>query len=399
MAELERLLGTLGVEVADSLVQRRPKVDPVSVIGKGKVTELEALVVATEVQGVVFDRLLSPAQVRHLEKALNVKVLDRTGVILDIFAQHARTREAAVAVELAQLRYLLPRLTGLWSHFSEQFGGLGTRGPGETQLETDKRLIRLRIHRLEQKLKDIDRARQTRAVEPRDFPIVAVVGYTNAGKSSLLRALSGRDIHVKDELFSTLDTLSRRVNLSPRHWAVFTDTVGFIDQLPTQLVPSFKSTLASAAEADLVLHVLDASDERADARQAVTQSILKDVGVDPARVVLVRNKADTLAEPPPAWSLNPENEVLVSALTGQGLDTLRALVEQKLFGGLGRYTVLLSPAEASHLGPLGRIGNVLKVQGTEAGGYELVVEEKAGDRVARYLADHKLTLLAGKTEA
>ncbi len=389
-AELGRLLDTLGVAVAETLTQRRPQVDPVSVVGKGKLEELKDLVAQHEVQGVVFDRLLSPAQVRHLEKALNVKVLDRTGVILDIFARHARTREAAVAVELAQLRYLLPRLTGQWSHFSEQFGGLGTRGPGETQLETDKRLIRDRIHKLEQRLKDIDRSRQVRVVDPRQEPVVAVVGYTNAGKSSLLRALSGRTVHVKDELFSTLDTLKRRVALGPKHTAVLTDTVGFIDQLPHELVPSFKTTLSAAAEADLVLHVLDASHEGFPRRKEVTEQILLDVGVARDRIIQVNNKADRLKDPPPEWSLGPA-EVLTSAVTGQGLDRLKTLLEERLFGHLGRYTVRLEPHQGHHLGALQRLGTVLSIEGTEQGGYDVFVEEKVGDRVAHYLAGEGLS--------
>lgn len=392
VAEIRRLLETLGVEVADTLVQRRPRLDPQSVVGKGKLDELVGLVEHHCVTGVVFDRLLTPAQVRHLEKVLNVKVLDRTGIILDIFASHARTREAAVAVELAQLRYMLPRLTGAWSHFSEQFGGVGTKGPGETQLETDKRLVRTRIHKLEQKLKEIEKSRAVRMKEPREWPLVAVVGYTNAGKSSLLRALCSQDVHAKDELFSTLDTLKRRVALSQNRWAVLTDTVGFIEQLPTELVPSFKSTLTAASGADLILHVVDASDPRSQRRQEVTEEILKEVGVDPSLIVLVHNKADLLEELPAKWMWKENQEVFVSAAEGLGMEDLKTLLTRRLFGQRGRYVITLGPAEAGHLGSLQKLGTMLDIQGTQEGGYRLLMEEKVGQKVAHFLAQKGLTV-------
>jgi GTP-binding protein HflX len=296
--ELARLSETSGLEVAGSIVQPvRENVHPATFIGSGKVIEVKALVDATVAQAVIFDDDLSPAQQRNLEKALGLKVIDRSQLILDIFAHRAQSLAGKLQVELAQLEYLRPRLTRQWTHLSRLGGGVGTRGPGETQLEVDRRRIRERIAMLRRRLQDVERTRalqrHERARVP--FPCVALVGYTNAGKSTLMNALTHAGVLVEDKLFATLDPTSRRLDLPDGSPVMLIDTVGFINKLPHQLVDAFKSTLEEVRTADLLLHVIDATHPHWEEQKTVVEQVLTDIGAGEKPTILVFNKLDRLS--------------------------------------------------------------------------------------------------------
>lgn len=292
MDELGLLLDTAGADVVTSVYQEREKPDIASAIGKGKVDEVKALVEEHGVQMVVFDDDLSPTQTRNLEEELKVKVLDRSGVILDIFASRARTVEARTQVELAQMEYLLPRLTRMWTHLSKQFGGIGTKGPGETQIETDRRILRNRIQRLKEKLSDIEINRAVQRKSREGIPRFALIGYTNAGKSTLMHSLTKADIHIENRLFATLDTTVRALDLPNGQRVLLSDTVGFIRKLPPQLVASFRSTLAETLEADVLIHVADVSHQNVKDHVAIVEDMIASLGVHDTPVILVFNKID-----------------------------------------------------------------------------------------------------------
>jgi GTP-binding protein HflX len=294
--ELALLADSAGARVVERLVQERSRIDPATFVGSGKVEELAWLVEERGAQLVVFDDDLSPVQVRNLERIVNRKIIDRSGVILDIFASRARTSEARTQVELAQLQYLLPRLTRQWTHLSKQYGGIGTKGPGETQIETDRRAIRTRISRLKEKLERIGREREVQRKGRERFPRVALVGYTNAGKSTVLNWFTGAGVLVEDRLFATLDSTVRLVTLARAHRVLLSDTVGFIRKLPHHLVASFRSTLAEAAEADLLLHVVDVSARNREEHMAVVRETLEEIGVHDRPAVTVFNKIDLLRD-------------------------------------------------------------------------------------------------------
>jgi GTP-binding protein HflX len=296
LQELERLADTAGAEVVDTLTQELEKPNPATALGTGKVQELKLLAMEHEATLVIFDDELSPAQVRNLEKALEIKVMDRSGLILDIFANHAKTVEAKTQVELAQLEYLLPRLTRMWTHLSKQYGGIGTKGPGETQIETDRRIIRERIQKLKAKLKDIDKQKDVRKKGRQNLPRFALVGYTNAGKSTLMNAISGSDVYVEDKLFATLDTTVRAFDLPSGLQGILSDTVGFIRKLPTHLIASFRSTLQEAADADVLLHVVDASHEGFRDQIMIVDQTLESLKISDKPTILVFNKIDVLEE-------------------------------------------------------------------------------------------------------
>ncbi len=295
LAELARLTDTAGGLVAGELVQRLDSPKPRYYLGKGKAGELAELVRDREADLVIFDDELTPAQCKNLEALCGVRVMDRAELILDIFATRARTYEARLQVELAQLQYLLPRLRRMWIHLSRIRGGIGFRGPGETQLETDRRLIGTRIAELRRKLKGVARAQATRRKRREGRFRAALVGYTNAGKSSVLQALSGTEQFVEDRLFATLDASTRLVPLDNGHEALVTDTVGFIRKLPHHLIASFRSTLEEAREADVLLHVIDASHPDRDAQREVVRSVLEDLGIRKRPRIVVFNKIDLLS--------------------------------------------------------------------------------------------------------
>jgi GTP-binding protein HflX len=297
LEELERLADTAGAEVAGRLVQRLDAPHPALYIGRGKAEQLRLLADRSEANLVIFDEDLSPAQGSALEKALDRRVMDRTELILDIFALRARTAEARMQVELAQLQYMRPRLKRMWNHLSRIQGGIGMRGPGETQLETDRRLMDRRITRLRQELEHIARSRDTRRRRRENEFRAALVGYTNAGKSSVLRALSGADLFVEDRLFATLDSATRAVELDAGYRALVTDTVGFIRKLPHHLVASFRATLEEARQADLLIHVVDASAPGWDHQVEAVQEVLLDLEIPDSDTLMVFNKVDQLTHP------------------------------------------------------------------------------------------------------
>jgi GTP-binding protein HflX len=330
LEELEGLATTAGATVVGGLVQRRQNVIPATYIGKGKLTELQERVEATDADVVIFDNDLSPAQVRNLEKATTVKVLDRSELILDIFATRARSIEARLQVELAQLEYSLPRLRRMWTHLSRFTGGIGMRGPGETQLEEDRRLVALRIRDLRNRLAEVQ-ARKEREVRSRsEEHTVSLVGYTNAGKSTLMNALTDAGVYTEDKLFSTLDTRTRQWHLKDWGRVLLSDTVGFIRELPHHLVASFKATLEETRQARLLLHVVDASNPAAEEQIKAVNNVLEEIGCSGKPTLLVLNKVDRLADRSYLDVLRKHHPraVAISAATGQGLQDLRdAVVE------------------------------------------------------------------------
>jgi len=323
--ELALLADTAGAVVIDRFLQDKKSIDPATFIGRGKVHQLKQEVIDQDVQLIIFDEDLTPVQIKNLEKAVNRKIIDRSGLILDIFARRARTREAQTQVELAQLQYLLPRLTRQWSHLSRQEGGIGTRGPGETQLEVDRRLIRKRIDRLRQALKKIEQQRNVRRKRRWDFVKIALVGYTNAGKSSLLNSLADADVFVEDRLFATLDAAIRTVTLDTHQKVLMIDTVGFIRKLPHHLVASFRSTLEETVDANILLHVVDVSHPRFEDHIGSVHEVLKDLGIHKKPTIMVFNKIDLISDPHMISDLlcRYAESAFTSAVRGIGLESLK----------------------------------------------------------------------------
>jgi len=316
--ELALLADTAGAEVVARMSQDRDRIDAATFIGKGKVEEIHQMVLEQAIQLVIFDDDLNAVQVRNLERILECKVLDRSGLILDIFASRAKSNEAKTQVELAQLQYFLPRLTRQWTHLSKQFGGIGTKGPGETQIETDRRMIRSRISHLKEKLDRISQQRVTQRKGRLHHTRAALVGYTNAGKSTLLNLLSGSEVFVEDRLFATLDPTTRVVPLSAANEILMTDTVGFIRKLPHHLVASFKSTLEEITEADLLLHVVDVSSKTFEEQIKVVNDTLGELGADERPTLMVFNKIDLLFDRTILQTLATEypDRVFISAARG-----------------------------------------------------------------------------------
>jgi len=320
--ELERLADTARLQVKGRMLQRRGAPRASTYLSTGKVEELSALAKEQDADVAVFDDDLTPAQVRTLEKQLNVKVVDRSELILDIFAARARTRESRLQVELAQLEYSLPRLRHMWQHLSRTGGGIGTRGPGETQLEVDRRRARERIARLKGALEEVERERETQRKQRRRLFRVALVGYTNAGKSTLLRALTNTDVHVEDRMFATLDPTSRRLRFPREREVIVTDTVGFIRDLPKDLVAAFRATLEELSDADLLLHVVDAGSEDPDRRIEAVREVLADIGLADTPELLVFNQIDRLPQGVGQAIAARHGGVAVSALEKRGLSEL-----------------------------------------------------------------------------
>ncbi len=338
--ELEALLETAGGQCTAKVLQNRAAPDPHSFIGEGKVEEVKQLLETTEANMVVFDNDLSPSQQRALEQMTGVMVMDRSGLILDIFAQRAKTREGRLQVELAQYKYLLPRLTGMWTHLERQEGSIGTRGPGETQLETDRRLIRKRIQKLESELQEVRKIRgvQRERRIKNSIPVVAIVGYTNAGKSTLLNHLTGADIPANNRLFDTLDTTTRQLTVSDTLDVLLSDTVGFIAKLPHHLVEAFKATLEELQYADLLLHVIDSADPERDIHVQVVDKLIAQLAKPGIPVIEAYNKADLVEEDDIPRG---ENRIGISARTGLHMDELLQLIEKNLNKGLIKGTFLL----------------------------------------------------------
>ncbi len=365
LTELERLATTAGLEVVGVLDQRLDRPNPATLIGSGKVAELVALRADTGAQVVIFDDELSPAQQRELEKATGgeVKILDRTALILDIFAQHARTREGSLQVELAQCEYRLPRLTRAWTHLARQgggaaarggTGGVGLRGPGETQLEVDRREMGRRIAHLKQEIEEVrsQRAQHRRRRFEEGVPVVALVGYTNAGKSTLLNAISGANVLTADQLFATLDPTTRRLTLPGGREVLITDTVGFIQKLPTTLVTAFRATLEEISEADLLLHVVDITHENVQEQVATVLQVLDALGASERPMITALNKIDGLphSEMLGAYLVDLANSVAISALTGEGIPELMVSIEDVLNEELVHVALLLPYQRGDLLG-------------------------------------------------
>lgn len=372
MEELAELARTAGLEVVGRITQALESINPATYIGQGKVEQIQEIIATQDVDIVVFDVDLSPTQQRNLEEALNVRIIDRTALILDIFAKHARTREGALQVELAQYEYRLPRLTRQWTHLSRQgVGGVGLRGPGETQLESDRRLIRKRITQLRKELEEVREHRQRYRQRRREaaIPTVALVGYTNAGKSTLLNTLSGAGVLVEDKLFATLDPTTRRVKLPGGREVLFTDTVGFIHKLPTMLVAAFRATLEEISEADLLIHVVDITSPAVLGQCRAVAKVLKEVGADHVPIITALNKIDKLESPAAVQEMLKQfpNSVGISALTGEGVDRLLELVDRTLTQQMIDVVVRIPFSAGELVSLFHRFGSIEKEEHTPEG--------------------------------
>ena len=361
VAELARLAETAGLVVAGQAIQALRRIHPATFVGQGKVEAVRELADAEAADVVIFDDPLSPAQQRNLERGVQRKVIDRSALILDIFAQRARSLEGKMQVELAQLQYLLPRLTRQWTHLSRLGGGVGTRGPGETQLEVDRRRVRERIAQLRRRLADVERTRglhrHERATVP--FPTVTLVGYTNSGKSTLMNTLTQAGVLVEDRLFATLDPTVRRLRLPEGLTVLLADTVGFIHKLPHQLVEAFKGTLEEVRSADLLVHVIDGSQPTWEEQAQVVDTVLAEIGADTLPVVRALNKTDLLPPGTHPGGLGPD-AVAISARTGQGVPELLALLEAHLTRGLERVRCALPSGRGDLIAWLRRAGRVVE---------------------------------------
>ena len=332
VAELAELVETAGAVVVGTLIQKRENIHPGTYVGTGKVFELEELIEETGATGIVCDDELSPAQLKNLEEALKTKVMDRTLIILDIFAARASTSEGKIQVELAQLKYRLSRLSGLGRSLSRLGGGIGTRGPGEKKLEMDRRLINSRVAQLNRELKEVQRHREVNRQQRKrsGIPVVAVVGYTNAGKSTLLNHLTNAEVLEEDKLFATLDPTTRILELTNHQKVLMTDTVGFIRKLPHHLIDAFRSTLEEAKYADIILHVVDASNPQMDKQMYIVYDTLRNLEVEGKKIITAFNKTDRIGQPEPLHDFRAERTVHISAKYGDGLEDLKNILEEIL---------------------------------------------------------------------
>lgn len=332
VAELAELVETAGAVVVGTLIQKRENIHPGTYVGTGKVFELEELIEETGATGIVCDDELSPAQLKNLEEALKTKVMDRTLIILDIFAARASTSEGKIQVELAQLKYRLSRLSGLGRSLSRLGGGIGTRGPGEKKLEMDRRLINSRVAQLNRELKEVQRHREVNRQQRKrsGIPVVAVVGYTNAGKSTLLNHLTNAEVLEEDKLFATLDPTTRILELTNHQKVLMTDTVGFIRKLPHHLIDAFRSTLEEAKYADIILHVVDASNPQMDKQMYIIYDTLRNLEVEGKKIITAFNKTDRIGQPEPLHDFRAERTVHISAKYGDGLEDLKNILEEIL---------------------------------------------------------------------
>ena len=392
MEELSALVETAGGETVGIVLQNRPSPDPRTFIGEGKVAEVQLYCENTGATMVIFDNDLSPSQMRVLTELLGVQVLDRCGLILDIFAQRAKTKEGRLQVELAQYQYLLPRLTGMWTHLERQAGTsgkgpIGSKGPGETQLETDRRHIRRKIDKLREDLEEVRRVRATQRQrrQKNEIPVVAIVGYTNAGKSTLLNHLTGAGIPANNRLFDTLDTTSRLLTVSDTLDVVISDTVGFIRKLPHQLVEAFKATLEELEYADLLLHVIDVSNPEWQQQAAVVENLIRELGAGELPRIDVFNKSDRL----PAGEIMPHGQDIcsISAKTGEGVDKLLEMIASRLDSGSRRVELRIPYDKGGLLDQLYREAKVESVEYGETIAVTAVCTPKVLGQMAPFIAE------------
>lgn len=387
--ELEALLETAGGICEAKVLQNRHTPDPHSFIGEGKAQEVRALLESTGATLVVFDNDLSPSQIRALEELTDATVLDRSALILDIFAQRAKTAEGRLQVELAQYQYLLPKLSGMGTSMSRLGGGIGTRGPGESKLESDRRHIRSRIDKLR---RDLEQVRQVRSVQRRqrkkaELPLVAIVGYTNAGKSTLLNTLTGAGIEANDRLFDTLDPTTRKKRISDTQEILLSDTVGFIRKLPHHLVSAFKATLEELAYADLLLHVVDVSDENWQIHAQTVDKVVAQLGAQDIPRVMVYNKADK-CDPDVIPFIRPDEGVKISAKSGEGIDDLLTAIEKALGKGKHKVKLCIPYSDGAVLDMLHREAQIDSTDYAAEGTIvEAVVDDKTYGRVSTYIME------------
>jgi GTPase len=366
LEELRELASSAGAKVVDTVTQKLPRPTAPYYIGRGKAESIKDSCQSQQVTSVIFNDELSPAQGRNLENLFARKVLDRTQLILDIFAQRARSREGRLQIELAQLQYLLPRLTRMWHHLSRQTGGIGTRGPGETQLEVDRRRVQERIARLERELEAV---RKTRAIQREgrkrhQWPVAAVVGYTNAGKSTLLNLLTGADVVAENKLFATLDPTTRSFVLPNKQRVLLTDTVGFLRKLPHTLIESFKATLEEVSEADLLIHIVDLSHPRVDEQMEAVDGVIKELNAYGKQTLIVFNKIDNLpnSELADSYLKRFSGSVAISARTGEGVNKLVQLLEDALSSWRLRSRFRIPANESALIAEIHRVGHVLELR-------------------------------------
>jgi GTP-binding protein HflX len=389
LQELALLAESAGATVVHTILQERSRIDSAHFIGRGKAEEVGYLAAEKAITLVIFDDDLTSVQVRNLEKLIRCKILDRSGIILDIFASRARSREAKTQVELAQLQYMLPRLTRQWTHLSKQFGGIGTKGPGETQIETDRRAIRSRISHLKTKLKEIARERKEQRKGREKFPRLALVGYTNAGKSTLLNYFADAGVLVEDRLFATLDSTVRLVALSPAHTVLLSDTVGFIRKLPHHLVASFQSTLDEVREADILLHVVDLSHPRFEEQIEVVNDTLEEIGAQGKPVIMVFNKVDRVDPRSlvPYVRKNFEGAVVISALRGIHMASLEAEILRHLETEITEETVTLTQRDYPIVSQIHDLAEVLeKTYDDDSITLRFRINRRHADRLKKILA-------------
>lgn len=378
LIELQALAESAGAQVQAVVTAKRQRPDPKYYIGTGKLSELLQVVTDHQAELVLFNHALTPSQERNLEKALSVRVVDRTGLILDIFAQRAQSFEGQLQVELAQLKHLATRLVRGWTHLERQKGGIGLRGPGETQLETDKRLLGNRIKVISKRLEKVEQQRhQSRGARRKaDVPVIGLVGYTNAGKSTLFNVLTQAQVYAADQLFATLDPTLRRHEVSNQLTVILADTVGFIRHLPHELVAAFRSTLREVCDADLLLHVIDSNDERITDTIAQVEEVLEEIGADKVPQIQIYNKIDLLEEALPRVERDESgviHKIALSAKTGQGLDLLDLALDERLGGERIRISLQLAPTEAALRAKLYEVAKVLADEADESGGWNMEV--------------------------
>ena len=369
LAELEELADTAGAETVFKIIQSKSRMDSAYYIGKGKAEELAQLVELNEINIIIFDDDLTPVQVRNLENLFKKKVIDRSGLILDIFASRAKTKEAKTQVELAQLQYMLPRLTRAWTHLSKQYGGIGTKGPGETQIETDRRIIRTRISHLKEKLTEIESHRTTQNAGRKNTTRIAMAGYTNAGKSTLFNLLTSAEVFAEDKLFATLDSTTRNLDVHDTEKILISDTVGFIRKLPPQLVASFKSTLSEVREADIIFHVVDVSHPFYEDHIKVVDETLKEFGSKDKKVVIIFNKIDLIKDKTKIDFIrnSHKNSIMISAKRGMNISVLKSKLNEIIEDTFVEEKIILKLTESKKVSQIHSLAEVLKTEYDEVG--------------------------------